>query len=895
MDECPWDLRKPLLDCLKKIKSDNAVVKIFITSRFMENIIEYQTPFITDEIKANRKDIDGYIKNTINEYPKYLEEFRELIHKVVRERSRDMFIIVRLHMEALIHVQVKAQVRPTLEKLPMTLDGTYESTFQRIQQKETQSKDIAEWVIALVSYAIDPLSIRELRHALATIMTINKDNLFDEDDMVEQDDITNYCCGLIVIDIDRDVRFVHRSAHEYFEKMKTHIFPDFDYQMALACTKYLTLCATSDPGDFKIRRRFTDQIDKRKEIERPITEKLKDFPFAVYAGKNLHLHIHRARHLLEESSLPGTNNKLSEWIQQLVHKTPSRQLYSCLLHQFEAYYSKSDVLDDYNVSIVSNRTTTLGIIHMAAFLGSKRLVEKAIKSIDVNDIDCHGQSALVVAFKNNLDDIAEILLDHGATVNLLTRKGHALLLFAAERNYSKVVEKIVVNVPNDGSDGLLKIFGLVLILVGTLLELLVQALNLQAPKNIEPVKPETRDGTKIMYDHSLDDYRRLLSFASQGQCEDLDDLFADLKIDLQLIEYEDSSSDKSKPSSVFYRSYRSYEDMLDYSSEDSSDEDRIKDESNGSESYNEDMSIKGISIYPGSKSSSIESAQSESDKDEDGGINKLGNIFQEDITVIQGLNQNAVKALFIKTAYFLAIERGQCGALKSLLRNTIDINLRNYQYQSLLHRATATNNEEMVRIVLEKKPEVDCRDDNGRTALMAYADLKREKVLQILLHHGARINLTHRHGSYELFAAARFGAIEVVRFYLKNEVNPSIANYFGLTPLHAAAANGHLEIVRHLLEAKANHSAISSSGLTPLNCSKSGIDWFNDPENPGKRHYSYVKSQQKNFSPEDLIERRNMIESVLRRAGAKTSAELLRDIGEDQFKYGLGGQYSHNY
>ncbi|TGO30135.1 hypothetical protein BPAE_0007g00080 [Botrytis paeoniae] len=840
LDECPWKLRKPLLDCFWEISSKNAVVKILITSRIMEDLTEYQKPFATSEIMANDEDMIDYINNIIEEHSETLREHEDEIRRIVPKKSSGMFIIARLHMDALVDTQVDDLLMNTLYNLPETLDARYESTLERIRGKREPLKDIAEKVLAWVSYAIEPLSVQELRHALATNMVINgvnllddantmlnEDGLFNEKYMTKENDITAYCCGLVVVDIDNDVRFVHRSVQEYFEKKKMQKFPDFEYQIALACAKYLTICAAGRPNNPQIQSELEDQDDSTEEIYQFVTAKLKDFPFSAYASKYLHLHIHRFRAISHVPSPPASLNAL---IQQLLNETTSRQLYSYLLHWFKTYYSKSEILDDQNEFTVSDLTTTLDILHVATFLGSVQLVEDAIKSNDIKGLDSYGQSALVVAFKNDLDDIAEILLDHGATVDLSTRKGHALLLYAAEKNYFKIVEKIVGNLPDDGSSGFLKILGLVMILVYDILSFFVNILIFRDPNNIEPARSEVKDDTNIMNDDSLIDYKRFLSFAYHGEREELCDIFAVKRIDPKLIKKDFSSSDKFNSNyssdNNLYTSYRRSADGW---------KDRIQ---------------------SGDEDDEIEDALPK------------------------------VKALFIKTACFLAIERVQCSVVETLLENGIDVNLKNYQGQSLLHRATAINSREMVETIIGKKPEVNLRDNNGRTALMAYADLNRND------DHGASMNLLHIHGGHEMYEAAIFGATGVVKFYLKHGIDPSIVNIFGWTPLHCAAANGHLEVVRVLLGAKANPSSIGDTGKTPLDFVESG-KMHNNGIELGKRHYGYLERRRKRLSPQELDDRRDLIRKELIDHGAKTSDELLAKIGEDQFKFGPGGQYTH--
>ena len=61
------------------------------------------------------------------------------------------------------------------------------------------------------------------------------------------------------------------------------------------------------------------------------------------------------------------------------------------------------------------------------------------------------------------------------------------------------------------------------------------------------------------------------------------------------------------------------------------------------------------------------------------------------------------------------------GVVATLLEDGVSPNVTNYQGRSLLHRATAKDDCEMVKLLLASNSDVDQRDKNGRTALMANA------------------------------------------------------------------------------------------------------------------------------------------------------------------------------
>jgi uncharacterized protein len=124
-----------------------------------------------------------------------------------------------------------------------------------------------------------------------------------------------------------------------------------------------------------------------------------------------------------------------------------------------------------------------------------------------------------------------------------------------------------------------------------------------------------------------------------------------------------------------------------------------------------------------------------------------------------------------------------------------------------LHLAVASNNLEMVRLLVENGSPVDARNGNGRTpAVIAVFGLHRwwrneekPEILEFLLKNGAE---------YTLLIAATRGDEARVREILR--ADPSRANAADpcwRRPLSGATSNGHTSIVRLLLEHGADPNA----------------------------------------------------------------------------------------
>jgi ankyrin repeat protein len=132
-----------------------------------------------------------------------------------------------------------------------------------------------------------------------------------------------------------------------------------------------------------------------------------------------------------------------------------------------------------------------------------------------------------------------------------------------------------------------------------------------------------------------------------------------------------------------------------------------------------------------------------------------------------------------------AAEEGNIDTVESLLGRRMDIKARNASNQTLLDRAAAKGNVDVVRLLIERgRAEVDSRDMWGWTPLHEACRFGNAEVSRALVDHGANVNASQR-------------------------------NCCQWTPTHISAANRYLEIVKLLLERGADTHAINCEGETP--------------------------------------------------------------------------------
>ena len=110
---------------------------------------------------------------------------------------------------------------------------------RRIQGQEEGFRNLADQILSWIVWAVRPLTVLELQHALSIEPG---DEEMDEDNFLDANDLTSVCAGLVVIDQDSQiVRLVHYTTQEYFERRRDDLFGSIENKLAAICITYLCL------------------------------------------------------------------------------------------------------------------------------------------------------------------------------------------------------------------------------------------------------------------------------------------------------------------------------------------------------------------------------------------------------------------------------------------------------------------------------------------------------------------------------------------------------------------------------------------------------------------------------------------------------------------------------
>src|SRR5262249_53874568 len=137
---------------------------------------------------------------------------------------------------------------------------------------------------------------------------------------------------------------------------------------------------------------------------------------------------------------------------------------------------------------------------------------------------------------------------------------------------------------------------------------------------------------------------------------------------------------------------------------------------------------------------------------------------------------------------FKAVSDNDLSAVQTLAFTVPDINsTRSFSGDSLLSKAVGHANREMIKVLMLAGADVNVRNGDGRTALMALSDGATAEITSDLIDAGAKINARDNYGDSALIIAAGAASPSVLKELLKAGARVDAINSAEETALFAAA------------------------------------------------------------------------------------------------------------
>ncbi|KAL8910022.1 MAG: hypothetical protein Q9171_004682 [Xanthocarpia ochracea] len=414
LDECDTigGIRSALPSELQKLLPK---ARFFFTSRYLTEIEHLFNGCARLEIRASDQDIRRYISSQVaceSRLAKHIEKDHSLLKDVeeaIIQKSAGMFLLARLHLGALATKHTRKALRSALQSLPIEVDRTYEETLRRINDQNHDDVSLAKQVLVWVFHARNPLTLKELQHAIAAIHLDGETDI-DDEDLPDGDILVSVCAGIITVDQESgQVRLVHYTAQDYLERNPVIHPASAQAQMTETCITYLSL----------------DNIGQKPCVDfEDLLARCELYPFVQYAAENWGNH---ARGDAEETC--------RESILKFLSKADLRGSAHTISISVKYIYLQFEQIED---------GSEISALASAAGFGLTNVVRYLLKQgHDVDTADRFGVTALHRAAEKGHVDVMRTLMLAGANIHKSDQRGHNPLCSVASSGFDEAVELLL--------------------------------------------------------------------------------------------------------------------------------------------------------------------------------------------------------------------------------------------------------------------------------------------------------------------------------------------------------------------------------------------------------------------------------------------------------------------
>ena len=155
----------------------------------------------------------------------------------------------------------------------------------------------------------------------------------------------------------------------------------------------------------------------------------------------------------------------------------------------------------------------------------------------------------------------------------------------------------------------------------------------------------------------------------------------------------------------------------------------------------------------------------------------------------------------MKTFFKILILLLSCTALYACGNSKGNSTMTNSNYTSSdLLSAVSKQDGKLVSEILQSKPNLEIKDNKGRTALMIATYNEDNKIAEMLISAGADVNAQDEMLNSPFLYAGASGYVEILKMCLENNADFTVFNRYGGSALIPAAERRHQEIVEILLK-----------------------------------------------------------------------------------------------
>ncbi|SJL14339.1 uncharacterized protein ARMOST_17795 [Armillaria ostoyae] len=471
LDEFTDDNRGVLINTMRSL-GDN--IHLLVTSRYIGTVTSLFEKDIRLDIQAADDDIKSYIKSRLScgrlsRHIKGQGDLHKAILTGVAEKARGMFLLAGLHMDSLAQTTNRKILRDTLGGLPDNMANAYDKTLERVDSQGMHDRDLAYRIFGWVAFARRPLTVLELRHALAVepgMTALDPDNLYDDDLL------GSVCAGLVVMDWAYTefrhfqlggpiMRFVHYTTQEYFISRHNDLFPNIQDKITRTCLTYMSFDNLALPRTV-LEARLPDR--SRSDLTICLRQLAEKHPFLYYSSSCWAYHAKgKVEHSIQEEIIAflgvARNRVAADTFRAVLTFHGTDSLTPSPL-QFAAYHGLVHIME----ALLNQGADTQGeLLLIAAAQGGhldmvKLLLSRA--SVDVNQVDPKKRcTPLIEAASQGHEEVVKAILEskHMNSLNSVDQFGDSALFWAISRSCLGVVRILLaapgINVTLNNNSG----------------------------------------------------------------------------------------------------------------------------------------------------------------------------------------------------------------------------------------------------------------------------------------------------------------------------------------------------------------------------------------------------------------------------------------------------------
>ena len=353
-------------------------------------------------------------------------------------------------MDVLVNKNNRKAIYTALKNLHKGIEDTYEEALERVQNQNQDDRELANKTLLWISFALRPLSITELQHALAVEKTSTKTEL---DALPDENVIINVCAGLIIVDENSNVRLVRTynalsswneplltsldyTLKEYLDRVRDSRYPNAQDSILNVCITYL-LFDEFQAGYCRTPKAFESRIEHNALLGYISSS------WGYHSLGDIQSDTEAAllRFLLNDGAVSSCSQALIAGHPEgfRYDEDPASITVMHLTAYFGMFRFASRLL---KIGASADPSTSLGRtpLSIAAERGFKPLVKMLISrnDVNINFQDCDGLAPLHWAASQGSDAV-KLLLDAGAIVDIRNNRNQTPLHLGAEKGSRKVV------------------------------------------------------------------------------------------------------------------------------------------------------------------------------------------------------------------------------------------------------------------------------------------------------------------------------------------------------------------------------------------------------------------------------------------------------------------------